>query len=253
MERTPQWCPLPSITPTLIRTTADGDIVAVFPGGVEINADEFAFGGRPSHDGTVQSPVENVIVWKRESNGAVVATIQAYKQTGFASQSINAADFTVENDETVNDNFVKLGLALNRSIPGRSSVYGSAQDDGGNRYDATLIDSDGKSTFPKLYAQGDTRIILGETTAAGGISNDPLNQGGGATFSVNRTAVGAYTVTYGNAFASPAVVVVCAVGAGAITAKVGTSGAATFTVGTFTTTTGANVDAAFAFWAMGLV
>lgn len=72
----------------------------------------------------------------------------------------------------------------------------------------------------------------------------------GRGFTVNKTGVGAYTVTYVVPFvAPPAKAGVTAIGAGAISARFGTVGAASLTVVTFTSNTGAVVDASFVFFA----
>lgn len=58
---------MPDITPTYLRSTSDGKVLAVFPGGVEILAGE--------NYPTVTPPDERRVRWVRESDGSLVADL----------------------------------------------------------------------------------------------------------------------------------------------------------------------------------
>lgn len=100
-----------------------------------------------------------------------------------------------------------------------------------------------------LTVTDETRTVYGTVNSGGTIAS-------GVGFTSSRTGVGTYVVAFTPAFRSTAVpTVVPAAGAtaGAITAKVSvTPNAAGFTVSTFTTTTGANIDSVFGFVAIGI-
>lgn len=177
---------MPDITPLYLVTLPSGDVQAVFPGGVQILAGD-----------TVSPPDERKVTWVRQSDGALVASVDAY--------SIGSNDqatwrlFDPDNPTNRNANLIqKLDAAS-----GRATVTAHAQTVG-NAATRTIVDDLGQSSFIQSGGGVGKNIDLwGGVTAAGGI----LNAGSGQ-WSVVRTALGTYTLTFTTPFSSPPTVLV---------------------------------------------
>jgi hypothetical protein len=96
-------------------------------------------------------------------------------------------------------------------------------------------------------ALGGDRLIRGTVELSGTTATIAR----GAGFSMTRTGVGGYDVTFDEPFAEPPSVLISPEGAGAAGAKSLSVTENGFTVGIFTTTSGANLDLSWSFLALG--
>lgn len=186
---------MPDSVPNYLFTDAAGKVFAVFPGGITVQA-----GTAPAF----LQPIGRRVMWTKDGSpsGAMVAELYAYDDAS-GHTLVSAAYLDRATDPTRQVATASYGAAaIDGATTGQSQLVTTAITNGDSTVQAyagthvnTILENHDRSDFARLHATYRSVLVSGGVTAAGA-----RNYGVG--FSVVRTGVGIYQITWDSPFPS---------------------------------------------------